>query len=912
MRGSNRCMRFVVALMAPLLLQPLSLSAANALKDEVPPLLNVEWQVFTWPLNSLYPIWDGVNSTNGRVGNACGPTAMANIIKYWGHPRFGAGSRNFVDSYARTWSADFAATELRYDRMPAVVTTQSTAEEIEAASQLMYLAAVSMMDPIFSGSRDAVLNGFTQYFRYSPSTWIANRDDYTAAEWTYLVKSELSAGRPLLVEGWSAINQDGSHDGHWFICDGYNAEGLFHIRWDLDLGNGHEAWLPLYGFAPYSLKNWIFVGLQPELSGSLQWMYPVGTELLQEGSTVTLLWDAEDVDTLRIELSRDRGFHWTTLATDVPASIGRYEWTVPQGEDSSFCQLRISKTGDPNVYACTSAVFSIYAEKSLVLESTSGWVVQPGALLPAHWSSTGVATVDLDYSSDGGYNWTRVGSCTATDGQCLWTVPDGNTNKALLRLTEEGKGGISSQSAYFVANSGNYPAAVRASDGDTVLLLHCDGDLSNASSLSGDGTAHGNVYYGDAATSPGLSLRVDNGTTGANCVSVASSANFALSGSWTIESWIKVHTAGGTYTAYPWALYIANSSGSFPVLIGLNAGTSKFTAMIYNSGGNTVNLGSVGSYVPGNWYHVALVANASAGTLSFYVHNADGSLQDSASTNVSAGNLTLYNSGGNLMLGGVPTGGNVQFDGWFDEIRIVRKALDLSGTIPAVSTPIVPVLTMSPVNDAVDFGERAGFSVAVAGPGPLTCQWYKDGSLLAEEVQTGLFRAAARPGDVGSYSVRVTNSTGSSALSTAATLVVSDHFASWQARYFSAAELLDAGISGPDADPDEDGVSNLMEFALGASPFEASRPGLEMVVPGDGRMYLRLRKPAMSMDVSLSVQVSVNLKDWSDAGVILGESDSEGGWETWGANWAVPVTSPVFYRLQANVIEVNPLSNHSR
>jgi MBG domain (YGX type) len=42
--------------------------------------------------------------------------------------------------------------------------------------------------------------------------------------------------------------------------------------------------------------------------------------------------------------------------------------------------------------------------------------------------------------------------------------------------------------------------------------------------------------------------------------------------------------------------------------------------------------------------------------------------------------------------------------------------------------------------------------------------------------------------------------------------------ADWQEDNFTPTELLDAGISGPAADPDLDGVSNLREYAFGTDP----------------------------------------------------------------------------------------------
>lgn len=49
-----------------------------------------------------------------------------------------------------------------------------------------------------------------------------------------------------------------------------------------------------------------------------------------------------------------------------------------------------------------------------------------------------------------------------------------------------------------------------------------------------------------------------------------------------------------------------------------------------------------------------------------------------------------------------------------------------------------------------------------------------------------------------------------------------DDYETWLARYFSAAELADPAIGGPDADPDRDGQGNRNEYLSGTHPREAA------------------------------------------------------------------------------------------
>jgi hypothetical protein len=91
-------------------------------------------------------------------------------------------------------------------------------------------------------------------------------------------------------------------------------------------------------------------------------------------------------------------------------------------------------------------------------------------------------------------------------------------------------------------------------------------------------------------------------------------------------------------------------------------------------------------------------------------------------------------------------------------------------------------------------------------------------------------------------------------------------FASWQALKFTSSELANSAISGPNADPDHDGVSNLMEYALGLEPKSFSASGLPVLgqqqVGGKNYLTLTFPKPRVIGDVQYTVLVSDDLATW--------------------------------------------------
>ena len=100
-------------------------------------------------------------------------------------------------------------------------------------------------------------------------------------------------------------------------------------------------------------------------------------------------------------------------------------------------------------------------------------------------------------------------------------------------------------------------------------------------------------------------------------------------------------------------------------------------------------------------------------------------------------------------------------------------------------------------------------------------------------------------------------------------------FNAWRASKFTTSELADLSVSGSSADPDKDGVSNLLEFALGGEPKNSSsRPlpdcQVEMI-GGERYLTMTLAKPAGLSGITYHPQVSGALDSWlgGDPNVIV-------------------------------------------
>ena len=212
-------------------------------KSEVAPLLgDICWDQGS-PWNDQTPRHQGSTTAVG-----CVATAYTQVMRYWKWPDRGVGTHTYTYGYDyednegnwrvayNTLTANFDK-EYRWDLMPARSSVYASAEERNALSTLASDAgiAVDMMYGDESGTHTPlVIRALRDHFRYKRDLYMPKRRDYTAQDWSDLLKVELSQGRPIVYEG-------GGFGGlHCFVCDGYDTRGFFHFNWGWSgRGNGY-------------------------------------------------------------------------------------------------------------------------------------------------------------------------------------------------------------------------------------------------------------------------------------------------------------------------------------------------------------------------------------------------------------------------------------------------------------------------------------------------------------------------------------------------------------------------------------------------------------------------------------------------------------------------------------------------
>lgn len=216
----------------------------------------------------------------------CVATAMAIVMKYHGYPT--ETVTNGVTSYTVTvtdkpvtYPVEYAP--YQWENMPLVYREGSyTDEQAEQVAALMWnIGANLQMRYAPRGSEAYTIYAahvFSEVFGYSPSIRYLRKDAYRWEEWKTMLRNELDAGHPVIYDG-SSISDN---YGHAFICDGYSADGTFHINWGWEgsyNGNFILSVLDQNGDGNgYAENQGMLLHIRPEQSGEKYYIRPCLTE----------------------------------------------------------------------------------------------------------------------------------------------------------------------------------------------------------------------------------------------------------------------------------------------------------------------------------------------------------------------------------------------------------------------------------------------------------------------------------------------------------------------------------------------------------------------------------------------------------------------------------------------------------
>lgn len=226
--------------------------ANTATSGKVDALLgDISWAQW-YPFNLLTPEIDGKHCPTG-----CVATGIAQIMRYYKYPAHGKG-QNSYEWNGQTLTADFSKSTYdwnlmhsKYDMLPSGA--EPTAEELEVAKLMRDAGYACNMDYGVDMSGGAgQINALISNFGYDKAIRKVYMNDVKFETFKDIIRSEISQGRPVFF----------SSGAHFYICDGFDENGLFHFNygWGGD-GNGY---FEVNAFCPDDSNTSITYGVQPD------------------------------------------------------------------------------------------------------------------------------------------------------------------------------------------------------------------------------------------------------------------------------------------------------------------------------------------------------------------------------------------------------------------------------------------------------------------------------------------------------------------------------------------------------------------------------------------------------------------------------------------------------------------------
>ena len=377
--------------------------------NTVDPLLSLTWNQ-NYPYNLYCPIDAG--GPGGHVYVGCTSTAMAMIMKYWGYPVHGIGSKTYTPSGYPQQSVNFSTAHYEYDIMPDNITIDSSMEQITAVAYFMYHCAVSLGTSFGPGGSNAypsdVPGVMKNNFAYSTETAGKNKNSYSTSAWIALLKGDLDLGRPIHYSGWNSYGGGG----HSFVCDGYDESDYFHFNWGWSgSGDGFFALGALYvGNYDFSYNNYAVMYAHPI-------SYTVSATASPSAGGTTLVGDG----------STDSFYKFSTVTVTATPNTG-YEfvkWTKSNGTTVSTEQeYSFELTTNTSLVAHFQVSTVTYEVTATVTPNGAGTVTGTGTYDEGA-TAVLIATANSGYSFQ---HWLNPDGSVASNASTYSFVVTGNVN----------------------------------------------------------------------------------------------------------------------------------------------------------------------------------------------------------------------------------------------------------------------------------------------------------------------------------------------------------------------------------------------------------------------------------------------------------------------------------------------------
>ncbi len=272
-------------------------------------------------------------------------------------------------------------------------------------------------------------------------------------------------------------------------------------------------------------------------------------------------------------------------------------------------------------------------------------------------------------------------------------------------------------------------------------------------------------------------------------------------------------------------------------------------------------------FTAGVWTHVAVTLSGDTATL--YLDGAPVVAGTSFTNNPSGLGATPFN-----YLGRSASAADGNLAGALDEFVIYDRALAAADIAALAAVPLAPggLVASTSSTDAADLSVALDWSPLPGAVGYAVQRATAPGGpyvTLATTEAASYRDSAVTPGVAYHYRVSIADGVGGGSVSATSTATPLLGYAAWREEAFAGAT--DPALVGAEADPDRDGISNLLEYAFGTDPLlstdTAATPTPTLAPDGAGNLVFEFRLAKGLAPLGLAVETSPTLALWSDSGL---------------------------------------------
>ncbi len=209
-------------------------------------------------------------------------------------------------------------------------------------------------------------------------------------------------------------------------------------------------------------------------------------------------------------------------------------------------------------------------------------------------------------------------------------------------------------------------------DENTVLLMHFENNLQNASLLSDDGIIQGNksISYLSSLKSELGNCIYFNNTSDQNYITIPETNNLNLTNDWTIEFWFKIKSWANSHNSWPVPICKPAQTGwDVNYDIEISSQDKKLFIQYYTENSSSTEINTPANTIEtGIWYHISFIRNTSKQKIFLHLTDHDG--YEIINDSLAYASTQAPVSSNNPLKIGLGMAGDNYFDGYMDELRI--------------------------------------------------------------------------------------------------------------------------------------------------------------------------------------------------------------------------------------------------